>query len=266
MNLADSSSSSDLVLSVASLAVTLLVGAVGAAIAYVVGFPRRRLYYRLQVDVPLPDAIPHTQDGLVVQNRGSGPSHVHLLEINLISRGRRDIPSSAFDSGRPIEIDTNAQVTAVLEVRSKPESSVTPNIAIDETSLRIGPGLIGKRQEIKITALVDGEHPRLSCQSSLENVQIRRRREDFPDTYSTWRIARFVYTTAALTVGLYGLASALIIFIGWEHPVVGPAHTVIRTFLVASEEALILAVIGFIGFSITMEHYKHQKKRGSSDT
>jgi len=53
-----------------------------------------------------------------------------------------------------------------------------PQITADGTSLRIGPGLIGRRHEITITVLTDGGEPSLACQSPLIDVQVRQRTQE----------------------------------------------------------------------------------------
>jgi hypothetical protein len=43
-----------------------------------------------------------------------------VLTMGLISRGRRDIPSDAFDDRRPLQLDTRVRVAEILRVDSEP--------------------------------------------------------------------------------------------------------------------------------------------------
>jgi hypothetical protein len=91
--------------------------------------------------------------------------------VRLVSRSRADIPSSAFDQNRPIIIDTGVSIVAPLP--SDDQGSV-PHVQYEGSMLKIGPDLIGKRQEILFTLLADGPTPALSCEAHLVNVTVRQ--------------------------------------------------------------------------------------------
>jgi hypothetical protein len=80
----------------------------------------------------------------------------YLLEVTLTARGRRDIPSSAFDQGRTLVFGLGARIVKVLQVRCSPASSLAPPVAIEGSALKVGPELVGRRQITTISVLVDG--------------------------------------------------------------------------------------------------------------
>jgi hypothetical protein len=168
-----SSTVSDIVLPAAGILVALLVGILGAWVAYAVGFPQRRLFYGLPVVTPLLATQQGVAGDVELRHRGTVLSHPYVLEVQLIARGRKDIPSSSFDSGKPIRIDVGARIVEVLQSTSVPDSIAPPRLVTDGTEIKVGPSLIGKRQKISIALLADGEHPHLTFQGSLENVTVR---------------------------------------------------------------------------------------------
>jgi len=130
-----------------------------------VGSSRRRLYYwstargswRRQAEIPA----------------GVAP---YELDIKLAGRGRKDIPSDAFDDRNPLTLDVGTRIVKIIGATSVPKTTPTPPIAAAGTSLKIGPGLIGKRQKITIRIRIDGNRDRrrrLTCQSPLIDVQAK---------------------------------------------------------------------------------------------
>ena len=83
-------------------------------------------------------------------------------------------------------------------------------MTVDGTSLKIGPSLIGKRQHITFTLLVDGTRPCLTCQSPLIDVQVRRLRpEDLrPVAAILPVVAISAILPAAAIAALFELAAA----------------------------------------------------------
>ena len=186
---AASSTVSDIILPTVAIVVTLVVGIGGAWVAYAAGFPRRRLLYGLPVTAPLLNAPEDLSSGLELRDHGNVLKQPKVLEVRLLSRGRKDIPSSAFDAGKPLQLDVGIHIVRLLGVTSFPDTLAPPAVDIDETRVNIGPSLIGKRQTISIALLADGRRPSLSCQSSLENVDVRRQRQDPPGS-SVYEVMR----------------------------------------------------------------------------
>lgn len=131
-------------------------------------------------------------------HRGKQLADPYIVELQITGRGRKDIPSSAFDGGAPIRLDVSTQVVEILQVISEPESLPVPKVEASKSEIRIGPSFIGKRQTVSITVLTDGHEPALTWKSSLIDVQIS------PDPPETLRL--FV----GLRVALGGIASLVI--------------------------------------------------------
>lgn len=103
--------------------VTLLIGIATLLVMWV---PRQRLYYRAPPATPLlAPGIKGIAD-LEIRHDGRRLADPYLLEITMTARGRRDIPSSAFDQDRPLGFDLGAGIVKVLQVRCSPASSLTP--------------------------------------------------------------------------------------------------------------------------------------------
>src|SRR6266496_1378600 len=165
-------------------------------VTFTVGFPRRRLYYGIRAAAPLLTAPPGVRSALELRHRGTpadGQAGDHadtgagawqvladprVLTLELVSRGRKDIPSEAYDDHQPLLLNVGARIVEVLQATSRPAAQPAPRITAAGTSLRIGPSLIGSRHEITITVLTDGGEPSLACQSPLIDVQVRQRTQD----------------------------------------------------------------------------------------
>jgi hypothetical protein len=148
-----------------------------AAVVWVtlsVGLPRRRMFYWLRASVPLLAAPEGMRSDLELRRRLKAPggspdagdgwgvlADPRVVTIDLTSRGRRDIPSDAYDKNQPLQLDAGAPVVEVLQVTSSVAARPAPPVTADGTLLSIGPGLIGKRQDITITILTDGGQPAL---------------------------------------------------------------------------------------------------------
>jgi hypothetical protein len=90
----------------------VVAGVVGtAAVVWAtlaVGFPRRRLYYRMQAVAPLMIAPQGMRSDLELRHRGKLLSDPCALTIELASRGRKDIPNEAFNDHQPLRLDVGA--------------------------------------------------------------------------------------------------------------------------------------------------------------
>jgi hypothetical protein len=107
---------------------------------------------------------------------------VTLAVIWRRGRGRRDVSSAAFDSGKPITIETpRGRIVELLEQSSSPSNRSVPDVRVSDGGLKIGPGLIGHSQLLKYKFLADveGLTPQVSIQGSLIDVRIGPRAERF---------------------------------------------------------------------------------------
>jgi hypothetical protein len=157
----------------AGVVAAVLVGVATVAVTYMAAFPRRRLLYGIATVAPLLSAPDGVRGDLELRHRGRPLTDPHVLEVVLAGQGRRDIPSDAFDGGTPIRLDAGAPIVELLRVVSESSSNPAPATRVDGTALEIGPGLIGRRQKLTFTFLVEGE-PGLDCQAPLIDVDSRR--------------------------------------------------------------------------------------------
>jgi hypothetical protein len=182
-----------------------VLGAVAAIwVTFVVGFPRRRLFYRMRAVAPLLITPASQHSDVELLYRGTHLTDPRALTIELISRGRKDIPSDAYNDGQPLHLDVGAPVVEVLQVSSEPDTLPLPHVSADKTSLRIGPSLIGRRHKITLTVLTDGGPPSLSCKSSLIDVEVRRRADEqaLQDAVVPWAMPWLLVLLALLGAAL----------------------------------------------------------------
>ena len=181
-----------------------VVVAVLAAVAVVwvtltAGFPRR-LYFGLRAAAPLLAAPAGIRGDLEPRHRGTALADPRVVTVELVSRGRKDIPSEAYDDRQPLVLDVGARIVEVLQVTSGPGILPVPRITPDGAALKIGPSLIGRRQEITINILTDGGQPSLACRSPLIDVQVRQRTEGSPQQWPWWAVAVAAWTVAVTVV------------------------------------------------------------------
>jgi hypothetical protein len=100
---------------------TLIVGGAGAWISYLVATPRYQLWYSLPLCTSLLAAPSGaTMKDVKVYHKENELQDPHVLQIRLISRSRGDIPSSAFDQGRPLILDVGIPIVAQLSLVRQP--------------------------------------------------------------------------------------------------------------------------------------------------
>jgi hypothetical protein len=150
----------------------IVIGIVTVIVTWWVGFPTRRLLYRVSSVTPLLSAPDGMRGDLELRHRGRLISDPHVLEIELTGNGRRDISSSAFDGGAPIAMDLSVPIVDLLQIDSGPSSGEAFKVRTAEGAVLVGPCLIGRRQKISITLLVEGK-PDVRCRASLVDVKVR---------------------------------------------------------------------------------------------
>lgn len=174
---------------------------VGIPTFLVTWVPRQRLYYWALPPTSLLASGTRSIAELEIRHEGRQLADPYLLEVVLTARGRRDISSSAFDQGRPLVFDLSAGIVKVLQVRVQPSSSLSPPVAHEGSTLRVGPELIGCRQTITISVLLDGSYSRLVCtQPVLTQVTVIR--QEPPDRSSAE--APFLRLLLAIAAGVLG--------------------------------------------------------------
>jgi len=182
----------------------ILGAAAGVWVTLAVGFPRGRLYYQLQAVAPLVIEAEGMRGELELRHRGNLQADPQVVTIKLVSRGRKDITSDAFDKHQPIRLELRAPVVEVLRVTSEPDDRPTPTVTSDGTSVNIGPSLLDRRHTITITVLTDGGEPDLHCTSPVHNV---RSRSGEPLTAARPVMVGAVAIVVAVGSGVAGMAA-----------------------------------------------------------
>lgn len=163
--------SSNSFLAVAGIAATLLVGGLGVWITYLVGTVRYKLFYSLPVCTSLLAAPSGAaRKDIKVTRLGTELQDPYILIVRLLSRSRGDIPSTIFDQNRPIILDVGVPIVALLP--SDDIKDPLPKFEYEGSMLKIGPDLIGKRQEMVFTILADGESAQLKGEAHLINGRV----------------------------------------------------------------------------------------------
>ena len=187
-------------------AVAAVLGAVvGAWVTLIVGLPRRRLLYQLRAVAPLLTTPVNQPGDVELLYRGTRLTDPRALTIELTGRGRKDISNDAYNGGQPLQLDVGVHIVEVLQITSEPKTLPPPDVSADETCLKIGPSLIGRRHKIILTVLTDAGSPSLSCKSPLIDVQVRRRADEsaLEDAAVPWAVPWLLALLVLLLVALF---------------------------------------------------------------
>ena len=242
VTVAATSSISGTTLSIAAILVTLLAGFGGPLVVHLVRSRRHKLFYGLPADTSVL-TTPHGISDLELRRHGKVLAQPHVLEVQLISRGRKDIPSNAFDKGNPIRFDVGANIVELLEVTSEPKFIKSPKVTIVGTALNIGPNLIGKRQKIAVTLLADGK-PSLTCQSPIKDVDVLEQKAGQPPPEASLGYDKGVIA------GLVAAAGALLIL-----ALIAPSNG-------TATEAYTTAITTMLGSAVLISVYYWIVRRG----
>jgi hypothetical protein len=95
-----------------------------------------------------------------------------------------------------------------LRIRATDSASATPTppVRVDGTALLVGPALIGRRQRIVLSALVEGEPSDLRCEAPLPNARVRRQRDPSKVQERLARLTALATGMAAALLALYASA------------------------------------------------------------
>jgi hypothetical protein len=181
-----------------------LAGSIGTWLTLAFMNPRRGLRIGVRTDAPLMTAPDELRDDLRVVYREVKLTEPRVVEVQLVGRGRRDIPESLFE-GHPMRLHIGPQIVRVAAVASSESSRPRPEVVPDGTSLLIQPTVIGKRQQIIISLLVDGPKPELNCEAPFADVSVR------PLTSGDFSPSKARQTARIATLVLVGLMVGLIL-------------------------------------------------------
>lgn len=158
--------------SIAGVSIGALAIVIGAVTTYRSDYPRRRLYLFVSSTTSLRHRSTSQLMGLEVHDEGHVLSDPHLMTVEVISRGRRNIPEDSFNG--PITLDFGTEIVAVIESVSvaRPETVPAPRMATTATALHIGPALLGRDHRLSYRVLVNG-NAHVIGECSLTGVDVR---------------------------------------------------------------------------------------------
>jgi hypothetical protein len=211
----------------AGVVVTLVVGLLGAWVAWRAASPRRRLLYGVRSVTPLLTAPRGMRGDLEVRHKGELIRNPHVVELVLASRGRRDITSDMFDRDNPLRVHLGVNIVEPLQVRTDTRSAGRlPEITVEDHVVTMPPCRVGSRQRITVTLLVDGfraerlrDSDTLRCESPLVDVQVRAFDPGTPwGAVGKWLTSdhplAMMATSGAMVVGLTAVSALLVKAVG----------------------------------------------------
>jgi hypothetical protein len=213
--------------SAAGATATLVAGFAAAIVALVVAFPRRRLIYGTPIIASLLTSASSSRGDLELRHRGTAVTEPYVVDVEIISRSRRDITREDYDNQEPIRLDIGTRILELLKATSEPRSLYPPTATVDGSAINIGPSLIGKRQKITYTILVDGRPPGVNLKHSVNGLQVLRQLDDKPRR----RISRG-QIVAVIFLEIIALSAA----VGWLQTRIGQSRT-----------QVILQAVGLVG-------------------
>ena len=164
MVLADSWYVSGTFWTAAGAVAVLITGGIATYVAFILASPVRHLECSMSATKLLRGSAQDMPGNLQITWDGAELRDPVILEIRLVSRGRQDIVKDDFEQA--LEFRVNAKILAILKSDSHPNSSAFPAVAFDDDLLKVGPGLIRRRQSINFTLLASGADPVLSSSAA----------------------------------------------------------------------------------------------------
>jgi hypothetical protein len=155
-----------------------------------------------------------------VYHKGQRLSEPYVVTVAVSSRSDRDIDRDSFD-GKPLELRFGVPIIELLESNADAQRAAvrTPQVAITEATLEIGPALITRRHQLSYVVLVDGK-PSFRPVGDLVNVTIKvgeasDRRSTDATRRSMWKILRYSLLVVAGSAAIFIMkVSALFVLAG----------------------------------------------------
>jgi hypothetical protein len=145
----------------------LVLSAVGIVVAVIAGYltwktipPKRQLSLSLTTARLLTNAAGSVGSEIrIVHTRLGDLRSPSVVWISLVNTGRADVASSHFDSGQPLRLDLGTPILQRLEPVSEggAPGSQPPSVAVQNSTILVGPGRIARKQRVIYAVLVDAE-------------------------------------------------------------------------------------------------------------
>lgn len=142
--------------------------------------------------------------------KGQKLDHPYLTIFAIRNVGSRDIVSSDFDGGRPIEVKIDEVKTIWQSNKSRDREGLQPKLS-ENSEIRFGPELIKRGESWEYMVVTDGQpESELRFQEFLKNVKVRR---DLRTRYRriSKRFSKFfeVVSPIAMVLGLASVAYSI---------------------------------------------------------
>jgi hypothetical protein len=134
--------------------------------SYIAG-RRQVLSYAANVQSLLPLA---PEGDLDITYRGTPVESPSLVQLRIVNQSRGDIPSTAFDGGKPLGLDLGVPIVAVLSHNDHLSGAHTA--AGGSTHIEIGPTLIPRGHLLTLALLISGDQLNLRWDNPLIGVDI----------------------------------------------------------------------------------------------
>jgi hypothetical protein len=131
-----------------------------------------------------------------------------VVLLTIRNSGRAAIASAHYDANEPFPIDLGRPILQLIQVVSEGGPGLkAPPATVENGTLRIGPGLIHRKQFLTFSVLVDGE-PKLEVERNLVDVDVK--------IAAPGPGSQNLSPYAALVTALFGMATtaALFAFLG----------------------------------------------------
>lgn len=163
--------------------------------------------YELAASIPFLRKIDGIKTGVSVLHGNQEVADPHVLELKLVSKSGKDIPTDLFDQNRPLSIDVGIPIVALLKTKYEPSQAPYPEAMTNGSALEIRPSLIRKRQIMTFFLLTDGPAKSLTEKNPLIDYNLRN-----ATSYQTRRVTnprlKIILAWASIAYIAFYLATA----------------------------------------------------------
>jgi hypothetical protein len=199
----------------------VIMGAVGALVAWRASIPKRLLTYRLLAPTRLvsSESLGPSHANLLVRYQGVDLSDPYIVTLQVDSRSRKDIRSTDFDEEKPLTFDMGTRIIAV--VGSDPAGPGAKTTSVTERTVKLAKGLIRRGPLLRLTLLTDGL-PDVSCDNPLADVKV----ESYREPRQIMTLGASGAGVAGIIIGWFILPACAILVIFTPLPSLGEALTI----------------------------------------
>lgn len=137
---------------IAGILVTAVIGAIGIVVAIRYGNRRGKVALLTEVTPLIPSNLAKKAE-LEVTYRNIAVANPHLVRITLVNVGPRDIGTSHFDGGRPLQITLSSPIFGLV---SSNMPGRTLGSAVGGREIALTPGMLPRQRQWDVELIVDG--------------------------------------------------------------------------------------------------------------